>query len=107
MSTIFGHKAGLSRLSEAEVERGGGRRLIQPYLDNSLSTGSYTSDQEEEEEENRQQQQLQHHHNNTINIKVRYILYLNNHFEPVSFKKEFHFCETGFFCGDFQSKKFL
>jgi hypothetical protein len=69
------HPNGLFDSMEEEEEGVGvvgrvGRRLIQPYLDNSLSTGSYTSEQEEEEEQevNRVQQQLQLHNN--INMKV-------------------------------------
>jgi len=51
---------------EEEEEKRPRRRLIQPYMDNSLSTGSYTSEQEEEEET--RGLVLQHHNN--INVKV-------------------------------------
>jgi len=56
-------------MASAEEEERPRRRLIQPYMDNSLSTGSFTSEQEEELEEENRGLVLQRHNNN-INVKV-------------------------------------
>jgi hypothetical protein len=75
------HPNGLfDSMEEEEAEARPVRRLIQPYLDNSLSTGSYTSEQEEEEEEletvNRVQQQLQLHNNINMKVFINIILHI-------------------------------